>query len=204
LTGLRTSAMLACGRKESRMSSFDVDISNPFPEPDSMTGQFFGPGAGGHIGPNWFEAFGNDLGARTREPVHSVCAGQVTRIDRTHLAPETFATTVYGAGVFIQATSDVLQVGAPGGVSCFYTHIDLAPRTTEGARVVRGQVLGSVLEAPDIPPHLHFAIAERIAGRAVGVDIFERLVDTANTPTVTRLTFFQDGRPPESAAGLGA
>lgn len=52
--------------------------------------------------------------------------GQVTRLDTFHLDPSTFTSRVYGADVFIQATSDDLQVGAPSGVGIYYTHIDLA------------------------------------------------------------------------------
>ena len=43
------------------MGAFTLDISNPLP--NGFTGGLGGPGQGGHTGPDWFEAFGNDLGA---------------------------------------------------------------------------------------------------------------------------------------------
>jgi|AntDryMetagUQ255_1029468.scaffolds.fasta_scaffold01784_2 hypothetical protein len=40
--------------------------------------------------------------------------------------------------------------------------------------------------------------AERRGGSNFGVDIYDLLLESANTSDVARLTFFQDGNPPES------
>ena len=165
-----------------------------------MTGTNGGPGDGGHK-PDlpWYMSFGNDLSAAPGTPVRAICDGKITALDTTHVDPTTFDKEkgVYGAGVFIQATSAVLQAGAPGGVGMYYTHIDLAPGITNGAAVVRGQVLGHVIELPPKPSHLHFAICERRAGQNFGVNIYALLQRIANTATITTLTFLQDGRPPQ-------
>jgi len=53
------------------MAAFDLEISNSFPE--GMDGEFGGPGAGGHAGADWFEAFGRQAasGATSSTPTRS-------------------------------------------------------------------------------------------------------------------------------------
>jgi murein DD-endopeptidase MepM/ murein hydrolase activator NlpD len=81
----------------------------------------------------------------------------------------------------------------------YYTHVDLAPSIAQDATVSRGQVLGNLVAVAGTPPHLHFALAERSGGENVGVDVVALLLRTADTPTITTLAFFQDGRPPQEA-----
>ena len=57
--------------------------------------------------------------------------------------------------------------------------------------------IGEVIEVGGIPPHLHFAIAERRGGTNFGINIFNWLLESANTQDVARLTFSQDGQPPQ-------
>jgi murein DD-endopeptidase MepM/ murein hydrolase activator NlpD len=174
------------------MGAFTLDISNPFPT--GIDGGLGGPGQGGHRGADWFEAFGNDLGAPPGTPVHAVYDGKITKIDRTHIGSAT--GPVYGAGIFVRAATATLDPNAAGGVGCYYTHVTLAPGITEGALVPRGEVVGEVIGVPGIPPHLHFAIAERRGGTNFGIDIYQLLLATAGTTDVTTLTFTQDGSPP--------
>lgn len=94
--------------------------------------------------------------------------------------------------------SDVLEPDDPAGGGCCYTHVTLASGITQGAILARGQDVGDVVEVPGIPPHLHFAIAERRGGTNFGIDIFDLLIASANSSDVARLTFFQHGRPPDS------
>jgi murein DD-endopeptidase MepM/ murein hydrolase activator NlpD len=173
------------------MGAFTLDVSNPLPS--GFTQGFGGPGQGGHTGRDWFEAFGNDLGAPAGTPVHSVFDGKVTKVDRTHID----ATTgpVYGAGIFVRAVSDVLDPDAPDGAGCYYTHVSLGPGITENALISRGDVVGEIVEVPAIPPHLHFAIAERRGGVNHGIDIFDLLVETAGSADVMTLTL--DGTTPQ-------
>lgn len=175
------------------MAGFNLDISNPYAS--GFERALGGPGVGGHIGESWFEAFGNDLAAPAGTIVRAVFDAKVTKVDRTHLD----ATTgpLYGAGIFLRATSAGLEPDAPDGAGCFYTHVTLAPAIAEGALVARGDDIGEVIEVSGIAPHLHLAIAERRAGTNFGIDIFEHMIATANTTGATRLTFFADGRPPE-------
>jgi murein DD-endopeptidase MepM/ murein hydrolase activator NlpD len=183
------------------MSSFDLVIASLFPDPGTMTGGLAAPGGGTHASGDWFIRFGNDLGALPRTAVHSICDGRVTKLDLTHATPETFTPKIYGAGVFVRATSAALNPDDPGGVGLFYTHIDVQPVIDAGADVVRGQVIGTVVGNPPTAPHLHFAIAERRGGQNFGVDIFQVLVEMANKPDLRTLSFFQDGSPPQVTAG---
>jgi murein DD-endopeptidase MepM/ murein hydrolase activator NlpD len=183
------------------MSSFDLEIASSFTEPGEMTGGLGGPGGGTHASGEWYIHFGNDLGARAGTPVRAICDGHITALDVTHASPQQFTSKIYGAGVFIQATNAVLVAGAPGGVGMYYTHIDVAPGIALGADVVRGQLIGHVVENAPTAPHLHFAIAERRGGTNFGVNIYELLKTMANQPGTRTLTFFQDGRPPQESAG---
>lgn len=69
------------------MGAFDLDISKPIPSGFEI--EFGGPGVGGQTGPNWFVAFGNDLGAQAGTTVHDVFDGIITRIDSTHIDART-------------------------------------------------------------------------------------------------------------------
>jgi len=175
------------------MAAIDLDIGNPFFE--GMDGEFGGPGVEGHVGSDWFEAFGNDLGAPAGTMVHAVYDGKITKIDVTSLDSTTGPS--YGAGIFVRAANDNLDPDAAGGVGCYYTHVTLAGGITEGAFIARGDDIGEVIEVGGIPPHLHFAIAERRGGTNFGINIFNWLLESANTQDVARLTFSQDGQPPQ-------
>ena len=183
------------------MSSFDLEIASSFTEPGEMTGGLGGPGGGTHASGEWYIHFGNDLGAAAGTPVRAICDGHITKLDLTHASPAQWTPKIYGAGVFIQATSNVLVAGAPGGVGMFYTHIEIAHGIAQGADVVRGQLIGRVVENAGTAPHLHFAIAERREGTNFGVNIYDLLRAMANHPGTRILTFFQDGRPPQEAGG---
>jgi Putative peptidoglycan binding domain len=66
-------------------------------------------------------------------------------------------------------------------------------------------ILGTVFAFGGIPPHLHLALVEIIGGvpngQYQGVDLYRFFLDTANTDTVTAVTFMQDGSPPTPGDG---
>ena len=176
------------------MTAFDLDVTNPFRA--GMTGEAGGPGQGGHHGPNWYEEFGNDLTAPSGTMVYSVFDGKITKVDSTHIASRT--GPAYGAGVFVRAATDVLDPAAPGGVGGYYTHVKhLASGITEGAFISRGDEIGKVVKVPGIASHLHFAIAERRNGTNFGINIFRWLLESRNSTELARLTFLQNGQPPQ-------
>jgi hypothetical protein len=179
------------------MSAFTLDISSPFP--DQQPTRLGGPGEGDHTGSDWYVAFGNDLGMPAGTPVCAVFDGQITHLDTTHL--DATSGGVYGAGIFVRATSDVLVPDAPGGVGCFYTHVDLGPGIAEGATIARGDVVGNIVESSGIPTHLHFATAERIGGVNHGVNIYDLLLSDTFASEAATLAFSQDGSPPQVVSG---
>jgi murein DD-endopeptidase MepM/ murein hydrolase activator NlpD len=176
---------------ETTMSSFPIELTNPLPE--GFTVGLGGPGQGGHTGPHWYEAAGNDLGAPAGTPVHALFAGRVSTVDRTAIGAT--SGKVYGAGIFVRAAGDGLDPSAPDGVGAYYTHVTLDPAITEGTTVDIGQIIGDVVEVAGIPPHVHLAIAVRTADRYTGVDIYEQLEDTAGTTDPFTLVLSDDGTP---------
>jgi murein DD-endopeptidase MepM/ murein hydrolase activator NlpD len=179
------------------MSAFTLDISSSFP--DQQPTRLGGPLEGDHQGSDWFVAFGNDLGMPAGTPVLAVFDGKVTKVDTTHLGVTSGG--VYGAGVFVRASSDELDPDAPGGVGCFYTHIDLGPGIAAGATIARGDAVGNIVESAGIATHLHFAIAERIDGVNHGVNIYDLMLSDTFAVEVTTLAFSQDGSPPQVVSG---
>jgi murein DD-endopeptidase MepM/ murein hydrolase activator NlpD len=171
------------------MSTFTLDISNPFPS--GYTGPHGGPGEAGHAGGRWYESAGNDLGADPGTPVHAVFDGKVSKIDRTAIGAT--SGKVYGAGIFVRASGAGLDPSAGDGVGCYYTHVSLASGITENAMVAREQVVGEVVAVAGIPSHLHFAVGVRTNENYTGVNIYETLKATANTSDVTTLTISAGG-----------
>jgi hypothetical protein len=85
----------------------------------------------------------------------------------------------------------------------FYTHItDVPDGIRVGTQISRGDLLGKVHPGFGTP-HLHMALVEIIGGapqgRYVGVNLFAHFVSIANTSTVNRVTFNQNGTPPTVA-----
>ena len=170
------------------MAAWDLDMSNPFPS--GFTRSFGGPGAGGHSGGGWPVEFGMDLGAPAGTPVHAAYDGRIVSLFLGRLHEH--APPIYGAQIMIRT--------ANGNVQGFYTHIeDLPAAITNGASVSRGDVLGNVSTTTGAA-HLHFALAEKVNGTFQGVNLNRFFIDTANTSTVTAVTFSGDGRPQVPAA----
>ena len=69
-------------------------------------------------------------------------------------------------------------------------------------RPTRGELLGTVVSAGGIPPHLHVALVEIVGGlpdgQHHGVDLYWFFLDLEATDpgTVVPVTFLQDGSPP--------
>ncbi|AQS66317.1 hypothetical protein B1H29_04695 [Streptomyces pactum] len=139
-----------------------------------------------------------DLGAGASTAVHAAFDAHVTKYSPHD--PSADNEKVYGAQMFMRAPNDMM-----GG---FYTHLTNVPEgLAVGSRVSRGDVLGHVHRFPPTASHLHLALVEIIGGapggRYQGVDLYQAFLDTANTGTVTPVTFRQDGSPPVSGGGGG-
>ncbi|MFE5795002.1 peptidoglycan-binding protein [Streptomyces sp. NPDC056503] len=139
-----------------------------------------------------------DLGAGTSTPVHAAFDAHVTRYSPHD--PSADNEKVYGAQMFMRAPNDMM-----GG---FYTHLTNVPAgLAVGSRISRGDLLGHVHRFPPTASHLHLALVEIIGGapdgRYQGVDLHRAFLDTANTGTVTPVTFHQDGSPPTPGGGGG-
>lgn len=67
----------------------------------------------------------------------------------------------------------------------------------EGTVIARGDAIGEVIEVGGMPPHLHFAIAERRGGTNFGIRIFDWLLESSNTEDVALVTFSRDGSAPQ-------
>lgn len=171
------------------MSTFSLQISNPFPT--GYTGSLGGPGAGTHAAGPWFITAGNDLGADPGTAVHAVFDGKVSKVDRTAIGVT--SGKVYGAGIFVRASGPGLDPSAGDGIGGYYTHLSLGPGITEGAIITRGQLMGHVVAVAGIPPHLHFALGVRTSEKYVGVNIFELLDATGNTSGVKTITVTGSG-----------
>ena len=171
------------------MTAFDIDISSPFPA--GFTGGLGGPNQGGHQPPNWYIQFGMDLGADEGTEVHAAFDAHITKLSPHDPAAD--SGKVYGAQLFMRAPNDMM-----GG---FYTHITNVPDDLAvGSSVSRGDLLGTVFSFGGIPPHLHLALVEIIGGlpggQYQGVDLYQLFLDSANSDTVSVVTFNQDGSPP--------
>ncbi|KAB1984182.1 peptidoglycan DD-metalloendopeptidase family protein [Streptomyces triticiradicis] len=171
------------------MSPFDIDFSNPFPS--GFSGGLGGPNQGGHQPPQWYIQFGMDLGADEGTQIFAAFDAHITKYAPHDPAADT--QKVYGAQLFMRAPNDMM-----GG---FYTHLtDVPDGLGVGSTVSRGDFLGTVLRFDPTATHLHLALVEIIGGAPngtyTGVDLYKLFLDTANTDTVTTVTFMQDGSPP--------
>ena len=171
------------------MTAFDIDISSPFPS--GFTGGLGGPNQGGHQPPNWYIQFGMDLGADEGTEVHAAFDAHITKLSPHDPAAD--SGKVYGAQLFMRAPNDMM-----GG---FYTHItDVPDDLAAGSSVSRGDLLGTVFGFGGIPPHLHLALVEIIGGlpggQYQGVDLYQFFLDSANSDSISVVTFNQDGSPP--------
>jgi len=171
------------------MSAFTIDVSNPFAA--GYTGALGGPGEGGHQSENWYIQYGMDLGAGPGTTVRAAFDAHITKYSPHDPAADT--AKVYGAQLFMRAPND--QMGG------FVTHVtNVPPGLTVGSQVSRGDVLGEVYEVAGTSSHLHLALVEIIGGapggQYQGVDLYGMFLDTANSETVTPVTFHQDGSPP--------
>lgn len=171
------------------MTSFDIDLSNPFPS--GFTGGLGGPNQGGHQPPNWYIQFGMDLGADEGTEIFAAFDAHITKF--TPHDPSSDTQKVYGAQLFMRAPNDMM-----GG---FYTHLtDVPSDLAVGSSISRGDLLGTVLKFDPTSPHLHIALVEIIGGAPngtyQGVDLYKLFLDTANTDAVTTVTFTQDGSSP--------
>ncbi|WP_164904815.1 peptidoglycan DD-metalloendopeptidase family protein [Streptomyces cyaneus] len=176
------------------MSAFTIDMSNPFPS--GFTAGLGGPGTGGHQSPHWYIQYGMDLGAPAGTEVHAAFDAHITKFSPHD--PATDSGKVYGAQLFMRSPNDEM-----GG---FYTHLTNIPGGLGvGTQVSRGDVLGQVYEFAGIDSHLHLALVEIIGGAPSGtyqgVDLYRMFLDTANSGTVTPVTFNQDGSPPSPNGG---
>ncbi|MFB7335703.1 hypothetical protein ACFC00_29320 [Streptomyces adustus] len=171
------------------MASFDIELSNPFPS--GFTGGLGGPNQGGHQQPNWYIQFGMDLGADEGTQVFAPFDAHITKLAPHDPSADT--PKVYGAQLFMRVPNEMM-----GG---FCTHLTGVPSSLAvGSSISRGDFLGTVLKVDPTPPHLHLALVEIIGGvpggTYQGVDLYKLFLDTANTDTVTTVTFLQDGSPP--------
>lgn len=148
-----------------------------------------GPNTGGHVGPEWFNQFGMDLGVTEGTQVLAAFDGHVTRFN-PHI-PSSDTSKHYGAQLFIRSNNDMM-----GG---FYTHITGAT-FSPGNSITSGDLLGVTLRN-----HLHLALVEIIGGapggRYQGVDLYQFFLDMQDQPRRLSVTFNQDGSPPDVIPG---
>jgi hypothetical protein len=134
-----------------------------------------------------------DFGANAGTEVRAAFDAHITRFAPHVPAHDT--NKVFGAQLFMRSANDKM-----GG---FYTHLtDIPAGIRVGGSIRRGDLLGKVHPGHGTP-HLHMALVEIIGGapngRYVGVDLFSHLLSLANTTTVSRIRFNQDGTPPAVA-----
>ncbi|MFE6040218.1 peptidoglycan-binding protein [Streptomyces sp. NPDC056452] len=178
------------------MTAFDIDVSSPFS--GGFTGGLGGPHVGTHAPPaEWYIEYGMDLGAQEGAEVRAAFDAHLT-VFHPH-DPATDTPKIYGAQIFMRSPNDMM-----GG---FYTHLkDVPPHLTTGTPVGRGEVLGSVLRFDGTASHLHMAMVEIVGGAPggsyQGVDnLYDFFQTSANSDTVTPVSFMQDGSPPVLGAG---
>jgi hypothetical protein len=173
------------------MEPFDIDMSAPV-DPSGARDGLGGPGQGGHTGPNWYIAFGMDLGADEGTPVFAAFDAHITKFQPHD--PDADSGKVYGAQIFMRSPND--------GMGAFCTHLTGTPDGLGvGTEVKRGDPLGTVFAHGGIPPHLHMAVCEVLGGldgERRGVDLYRFFLDLEQSPegTVIPVTFQQDGSAP--------
>jgi murein DD-endopeptidase MepM/ murein hydrolase activator NlpD len=176
-----------------RGGPFSIAISAPV-DPSGFTSGLGGPNQGDHVGPNWYNQFGMDLGAKQDTPVYAAFDGHITRFKPHVRASDNIKE--YGAQIFMRAPNDMM-----GG---FYTHLTDVPKGLGvNSTVARGDLLGRVFKFQAVASHLHLALVEIIGGapggQYLGVDIYPFFLDleAAEPDTVVAVEFNQDGSPPE-------
>jgi murein DD-endopeptidase MepM/ murein hydrolase activator NlpD len=98
-----------------------------------------------HTGEDWYAVKGDTAGAQ----VYAIAAGEVV-----------YAGANYPGRVVIMRHA--------GDLFSMYGHLDPALAVGEGARVARGDLLGTVLRrADDVPNHLHFELRDFVTTREV-------------------------------------
>ncbi|WIM97890.1 M23 family metallopeptidase [Actinoplanes oblitus] len=173
------------------MEPFDIDMSAPV-DPSGAGAGLGGPGDGGHTGPNWYIAFGMDLGAEEGTQVFAAFDGHVTKFQPHQPAADT--AKVYGAQIFMRSPND--------GMGGFYTHLTGTPDGLGiGTEVKRGDLLGTVVRHGTTATHLHLALCEVLGGvdgERRGVDLYRFFLDLEQSGpgTVIPVTFAQDGSAP--------
>lgn len=170
--------------------SFDINMTSPF-APGTFTGGLGGPGAGGHMSPDWYIQYGMDLAAPAGTAVYAAFDAHITRY--TPHNPAADSGKVYGAQLFMRAPNEMM-----GG---FYTHIaDVPPEIKIGTTVALNDYLGTVYSFGGIATHLHLALVEIIGGLPggtyKGVSLYQWFLDNGNSAAVVPITFMQDGSPP--------
>ncbi|HEV3198379.1 MAG TPA: peptidoglycan DD-metalloendopeptidase family protein [Bryobacteraceae bacterium] len=134
-----------------------------------------------------------DLGANAGTEVRAAFDAHITRFN-PHV-PANDTSKVFGAQLFMRSPNDMM-----GG---FYTHLTDVPVMVVGTQIQRGDLLGRVHAGMGGVPHLHLALVEIVGGapqgRYLGVDLFTHFLAIANTTTVSRVTFNQDGTAPTVA-----
>jgi hypothetical protein len=141
-----------------------------------------------------------DLGAPAGTEVHAAFDGHITVLHPHN--PSGDSAKVYGAQLFMRFRSSATAPSFPDDkMGGFYTHItDVPSSLTVGSRVSRGDLLGKIYAPAGAAAHLHLALVEIIGGapggRYTGVDIYQKILDIANTATVLSVTFKQDGSSP--------
>jgi murein DD-endopeptidase MepM/ murein hydrolase activator NlpD len=165
-------------------AEFDLEMCNPLPS--GCTGNYGGPGMGGHSSADWFIGFGMDLAADAGTEVQAAFDGYVSKIDRTKSESQT--PPEYGVQIFVRDHGDRM-----GG---FYTHLREVPDNIQvGSHIVTEQFLGTVCPSKGVKPHLHFAVMEIIGGTRRGVNLNTFFMTTTkNSSELKTVTFFRDGR----------
>ena len=175
------------------MDAFDIEISAPVDQ-SGFTGGLGGPNQGDHVGPDWYNQYGMDIGAGEGTQVYAAFDAHITKFQPHDPASDT--GKVYGAQIFMRAPND--------GMGAFYTHItDTPDGLSAGSTVARGDLLGTIISAGGISAHLHIALVEIVGGlpggQYTGVDdLYQFFLDLEKTEpgTVVPVTFPQDGSPP--------
>lgn len=181
------------------MSTFTIDMSSPFPS-GSFTRGLGGPNSGGHHGADWYIRFGMDLGAPAGTEVHAAFDGHITVLHPHNPAKD--SAKVYG-----RKSSCGSRLRRPRRASQtirWAASIPTSPmcrvRSTSGHGSAGGDLLGKIYAPAGAASHLHLALVEIIGGapggRYTGVDIYQNILDIANTATVLSVAFKQDGSSP--------
>ena len=160
---------------------FDLVMTSPLRK--GWTKGLGGLGQGDHSSADWFIGFGMDLGCPKGTEVHAAFDGYVMNFN-PHI-PAKDSARVYGAQIWIYTPND--KVGA------FYTHLTDC-RLAVRQQISRGQLLGTIMA-----DHIHFALNEVVAGKHVGVNLYQKFLTLEDTDRQITATFKQDGTAPTAS-----